>query len=175
MRSVLNYLTQIGILCFLLMGTQAQAQPIQWLTWEEAVRLSQTDLHPKKVFVDVYTDWCGWCKRMDKDTFQHPEVAAYMQDNFYMVKLNAEGKDPIVFLGKTFRYVPSGKRGYHELAATLLQGKMSYPSVVFLNENLKVLSPVAGYQKAEPFLHIARYFGDNIYKEKDWQSYTGKQ
>lgn len=148
------------------------AQEVQWLSWDEAVALASTDTQPKKIFVDVYTDWCGWCKKMDKDTFQNAEVAAYMTDNFYMVKLDGEGKDPIDFKGKTYKFIPSGRRGYHEFAAALLQGRMSYPTVVFLDEEMNMLSPVPGYQKPEPFLQIARYFGDNIYKSKDWKTYS---
>ncbi|MEM8506452.1 MAG: DUF255 domain-containing protein [Bacteroidota bacterium] len=164
--------TLVLAICLLFVIT-VNAQDIQWLSWEEAVALTQNEGNTKKVFVDVYTDWCGWCKKMDKDTFQNPQVAQYMQDNFYMVKFDAEGKDPIEFDGRTFEFVPSGRRGYHQLAAALLQNKMSYPTVVFLDENLKMLSPVPGYQKAKPFLKIARYFGDNIYKDQDWNSYAG--
>ncbi|MAO18114.1 DUF255 domain-containing protein [Flagellimonas marinaquae] len=171
MRSIF---TQISLLFLVFTSFSIQAQDINWISWEEAVELSKTDAKPKKIFVDVYTDWCGWCKKMDQNTFQNPEVSKYMQDNFYMVKMDAEGKDPIVYQGKTFKYVPSGRRGYHELAAALLQGKMSYPTVVFLDESLNMLSPVPGYQQVEPFMQIAKYFGDNIYKDKDWQSYAGK-
>ncbi len=167
-------ITQICLLFVLLFGLNATAQEINWLTWEEAVELSLTDTNPKKMFVDVYTDWCGWCKKMDKDTFKNPQVSAYMQENFYMVKLDAEGKEPIEYQGNTFKFVPSGRRGYHELAAALLQGKMSYPTVVFLDENRNMLSPVPGYQRVKPFMQIAQYFGDNVYKEKDWQTYAGK-
>ncbi|MAU25948.1 MAG: thioredoxin [Muricauda sp.] len=163
----------ITLVLTLLFATTISAQEINWLTWEEAVALTKNEGNTKKVFVDVYTDWCGWCKKMDKDTFQNPEVAAYMQANFYMVKMDAEGKEPIEYNGKTFKYVPSGRRGYHELAAALLQGRLSYPTVVFLDENLNMLSPVPGYQKVEPFLQIARYFGDDIYKTQDWKSYSG--
>jgi len=166
--------TQISLLFLIFMGFNAQAQDINWISWEEAVQLSQTDAQPKKIFVDVYTDWCGWCKKMDKNTFQNPEVSKYMQDNFYMVKMDAEGKDPIEYQGKAFKFVPSGRRGYHELAAALLQGRMSYPTVVFLDEQLNMLSPVPGYQQVEPFMRIAKYFGENIYKDKDWESYAGK-
>lgn len=167
-------ITQISLFFLLFIGLQASAQDIKWLTWNEAVKLSQTDAKPKKMFIDVYTDWCGWCKKMDKETFQNPEVSKYMQENFYMVKLDAEGKDPIEYKGNTFKFVPSGRNGYHELAAALLQGRLSYPTVVFLDEEMNMLSPVPGYQTVEPFMEIARYFGDNIYKDKDWKSYAGQ-
>jgi thioredoxin-related protein len=152
-------------------GWHTQAQELEWMSWEEAVTKATTEENPKKIFVDVYTDWCGWCKKMDKDTFQNPKVAEYMNAHFYMVKFDAEGKDPIEFQGKTFKFVPSGRRGYHELAAALTNNRLSYPTVVFLDSNLKMLSPVPGYQKVDPFLKIAKYFGDDIYKEKDWNTY----
>lgn len=157
----------------LLASGSVSAQQVEWMSWEEAVALAESGQQSKKIFVDVYTDWCGWCKRMDKDTFQNPEVAAYMRENFLMVKLDAEQQAPIVYKGKTFSFVPQGRRGYHELAAALLQGRLSYPTVVFLDENLNMLSPVPGYQQPEAFMKIARYFGDNIYKDKDWQTYSG--
>ena len=161
------------IVIALIFTLSVSAQEVNWISWNEAHELSQTEKNPKKIFIDVYTDWCGWCKKMDKDTFQNPEVATYMKANFYMVKLDAEGKEDITYNGKTFKFVPQGRRGYHEFAAALLQGKMSYPTVVFLDEKLGMLSPVPGYQKVEPFMQIARYFGDNIYKEKDWKTYSG--
>lgn len=157
-----------------LISFSATAQEVTWLSWNEAATLATTDATPKKIFVDVYTDWCGWCKKMDKDTFQNKEVAAYMEANFYMVKLDGEGKEEIEYKGKTFKFVPSGRNGYHEFAAALLNGKMSYPTTVFLDEEMNMLSPVPGYQKPAPFLNIAKYFGDDIYKEKDWKTYTGE-
>ncbi len=163
----------ITLALVLLLTTSASAQRVDWLSWDEAVALTKNEGNTKKVFIDVYTDWCGWCKKMDKDTFQNPEVAAYMNENFYMVKMDAEGKEPIDYNGKTFKFVPSGRRGYHELAAALLNGRMSYPTVVFLDEDLNMLSPVPGYQKVEPFMQIARYFGENIYKTQDWKTYSG--
>ncbi len=168
----LSQLIVIGLLLFT--GPVVVAQEVQWMSWEEATNLAATEENPKKIFVDVYTDWCGWCKKMDKDTFQNAEVAAYMSENFYMVKLDGEGKEPITYKGKTFEYVPSGRKGYHQFALALLQGRLSYPTVVFLDENLNMLSPVPGYQKPKPFLNIARYFGDNIYLKKDWKTYSGQ-
>ncbi len=170
------YFLALFILTFVLGGTthELKAQQVNWLSWQEATELARAEGNAKKIFIDVYTDWCGWCKRMDKDTFQNPQVAAYMNENFYMVKMDGEGKEPIEFKGKTYTYVPSGRRGYHQFAAALLQGRLSYPTVVFLDEQFNMLSPVPGYQKPGPFLNIARYFGEDIYKELDWKTYSGQ-
>jgi thioredoxin-related protein len=152
----------------------AQAQKIEWMSFEAAIDAQAKADQPKKIFIDVYTDWCGWCKKMDKETFNNPEVAVYMQQHFYMVKLDGEGKKPIVFRGKTFSFVPSGRNGYHELAAGLMQGQLSYPTVVFLNEQAELLSPVPGYHPPESFMPIARFFGDNHYKSSTWEDYQKK-
>jgi len=162
------------LFCLAILPFGSMAQEVNWLSWDEAAKLAETEKNPKKIFIDVYTDWCGWCKKMDKDTFQNAEVAEYMSKNYYMVKLDGEGKEPIVFRGKTFKFVPSGRNGYHEFAAALMQGKMSYPTTIFLDEKMNMLSPVPGYQKPEPFLKIAKYFGDNIHKEKDWNTYDSE-
>jgi thioredoxin-related protein len=142
---------------------------IAWMTMEEAIAANEQE--PRKIFIDVYTDWCGWCKRMDAATFQHAQIAPYMNKHFYNVKFNAEQKDSIVFQGHTFKYVANGRRGYHELAAALLQSKMSYPTVVFLDEEFKMLSPVPGFQPPAAFEPIMTYFGDNAYKNTTWEEY----
>ena len=170
-KSTLSFFKYIALVFICFWSFNANAQEVEWLSWKEAAELAATEQNPKKIFIDIYTDWCGWCKKMDKDTFQNPEVATYMSENFYMVKLDGEGKEPIEYKGKTFKFIPSGRKGYHEFAATLMQGRMSYPTVIFLDEKLDILSPVPGYHKPKPFLNIAKYFGDNIYKEKDWKAY----
>lgn len=147
------------------------AQEVTWLSWEEAIAKAETDAQPKKIFVDVYTDWCGWCKKMDANTFSNPEVAAYMEDKFYMVKLDAEQKEDITYKDKVYKHIAQGRRGYHELAYGLLQGRLSFPTVVFMNEKQELLSPVPGYLEPKEFLQIARYFGDDIFLKTKWADY----
>ena len=147
-------------------------EKIQWMTIEEAYALTTAEESPKKIFIDVYTDWCGWCKRMDKATFQRPEVTTYMNEHFYNVKFNAEQKEDIEILGNNFKFIAQGNRGYHELAAALLNGKMSYPTVLFMNGKFEMLSPVPGYQEVTAFLKIAHFFGDDDYLATPWASYS---
>ena len=148
---------------------KAKTSVIEWLSFEEAIERNKTT--PKKIFIDVYTDWCGWCKVMDKNTFSQPEIAAYMNENFYAVKLNAEQKEDITFNGSTFKFVAQGRRGYHELAAAILQGKMSYPTVVFMNENNQILQPIPGYQKPRQFDMIMRFFGESAFEKMSWEDF----
>jgi len=145
------------------------SETIQWLTWEQAMQKSNVE--KKKFIVDVYTDWCGWCKRMDAATFRQPEIAKYVNENYYAIKFNAEYKEDIVFNGKTYKYVANGRRGYHELAAELLQGRLSYPTVVFLDETQKVIQPIPGYKDPTQFEQIITYFGRNEHLKTPWEAY----
>lgn len=144
------------------------------MSFEEAVALNEAGAN-KPIFIDVYTDWCGWCKRLDQTTFSDPKVVEYMNATFLNVKLDGEERDTINFKGQKFKYVASGRRGYNELPAALLNGRLSYPTVVFLNAEFQNLSPVPGYQPAPQFLQIAKFFGDGHYQTTTWEDYVAAQ
>lgn len=150
--------------------SSGKESPIKWYSFEEAYKKNKKN--PKKIFIDVFTDWCGWCKKMDAETFTDPTIAKYMNKHFYCVKFDAERKDTIVLDGQVFvNPNPTGKRSTHKLAFDLLGGNLSYPSYVFLNENGQKLSVVGGYQKAKDFEGVLHYFGDNAYLKSTWEDY----
>ncbi|MDQ3051083.1 MAG: DUF255 domain-containing protein [Bacteroidota bacterium] len=144
---------------------------IQWVSFEDAVMLAEKN--PKKIFIDIYTHWCGWCKKMDATTFKEAEVVQFINTNFYPVKLNAETRDTIQFRDKEFRYVTEYKA--NELAISLLSGKMGYPSYVLLDEQFSLLSPpVQSYLTKDDLMPILTFYGSNIYKTKSWEEYSKK-
>ncbi len=143
---------------------------VNWIDFEKAVE-KQAEV-PKKIFVDVYTDWCGWCRRMDADTYSHPVVAAYLNDNYYPVKLNAEHKEPITFQGVVFENQnPEGRRHAHDLAAALLQGKMGYPSIVLIDEESNIITSIPGFKQAIDMEYILYFFHNDIYKDTSWEDF----
>ena len=145
---------------------------IKWYTIEEVQELNVNN--PKKVFIDVYTDWCGWCKKMDATTFQDPKIVKLLNEDFYAVKLDGEGQEIINFKDKDYKFIPQGRKGYHELAATLMNGKLSYPTTVYLDENLNMLQPIPGYMKVEDLEPILIYLGQDYYKNVSWKDFIAQ-
>ncbi len=148
----------------------ASGDKVKWYTFEEALAANQKN--PKKLFIDMYTDWCGWCKKMDQTTFLNPVIVDYMNKHYYAVKFNAERKDTVTFNGHDYVNAnPTGKRSSHQLAQQLLNGRMSYPSYVFMNEEEQMITVVPGYRKAPEFESILNYIGSNAYKTKKWDEF----
>ncbi|MBV6654811.1 MAG: DUF255 domain-containing protein [Mameliella sp.] len=162
----------MAITCLQFTPNQALAQGdnVSWMGWDEAV--GHIENQDKKVLLHIYTDWCTWCKRMDTITFQSAPIASYINSSFHPVRLDAERKTSIEYQGKTFVFVENGKRGYHQFAAELLRGRMSFPSVVFMDENGEVIQSIVGYKSPEEFERILTYFAENYYKEKPWSAFN---
>ncbi|MBK9336820.1 MAG: hypothetical protein IPM98_09615 [Lewinellaceae bacterium] len=103
-----------------------------------------------------------------------PSVAQYLNDNYYPVKLNAEQQEEITFNNKTYSFRKNGARGYHELAAELLNNRLSFPTVVFLDETMSVIQPIPGYLEAPKLEAILNYFGSDSHKTTPWETYERK-
>lgn len=164
----------LAIFCAFTLPTQPETNtaeaPIEWMTWEQAIKASEKN--PKKIFVDVYTDWCGWCKRMDKSTFTDPKVASYINKHFYAVKFDAEQKEEIVYKGKTLKYMAAGRRGVHELAYALLDGRLGYPAFVYLDENQDRITISPGYKTPEVIITELEFIAGEHYKTTSYEDFT---
>lgn len=145
-------------------------EKVKWLTFKEAVAKQSTE--QRKIIVDIYTKWCKWCKEMDESTFNQTDIAHYINENFLAVKFDAEQQEPIVFNDKTYQFVKYGKTGYHELAVELTGGRLSFPTLVFLDENMEVIQAIRGFQTVSRFGQIITYFAQDKYKTTPWAKYT---
>ena len=145
--------------------------PVKWYTFAQAVELQKKK--PKPIMVDVYTSWCGPCKMMSANTFGNEILAKYINENFYPVKFNAETRDTVRFNGVTFANKnPIGtQRPVHDFAISILDSKLMYPSIVFLNEDIKKIQTITGYYKADQFEPILKFFGSGKYKDTKWEDY----
>jgi thioredoxin-related protein len=143
----------------------AEAKEIKWLNFAEAQRLMA--ITPKKVYVDIFTDWCGWCKVMDKKTFQNPDVVKYMNANFYCIKFNAEKDNAIYFMGKMYEL----ENGVSALANKLMNGKLSYPTSIFMEEGFNNPQPVPGYLDLVNYETIVTYLASGNSKTTPFDKY----
>jgi len=146
------------------------AQQIEWMSFEEAVEKSKTA--PRKIFVHIYTEFCHYCKKMDRETFTNQYIAKYLNENYYPVKLDGQHPNDIVFNNKNYSFVRrGGQNSYHELPAKLMNGRLSYPTIVFLDEQQEVIQSIPGYRGALEFELFITYFGENQHKSIPWSSY----
>jgi len=146
---------------------------IKWLSLDDAQVAMNKE--PRMVWFDVYTDWCGWCKHMDKTTFSNPNVIKYMNEHFYAVKLDAEQKTDIRFQGKMFNAAnPPQNRTPHPFATQLLQGQMSYPTSVVMDLNFQNPQIIPGYQDVKTMEMVLKYFGEGIFKKTPWAVYSAE-
>lgn len=160
----------------LLLSANAQVAEINWMTVEEAIEAQKKE--PRKILIDVYTQWCGPCKMMDRTTFHDPEVVSYINANYYAVKFDAESPEDLVFKGQTFSnpdYVPNkaGRNGVHQFSRALRVS--AYPTVVFLDESLNILTGVRGVQQPAQIELYLKFFALDMHLSENpqatWENY----
>lgn len=133
------------------------AQQIQWLSVDQALAAQKKS--PKPIFMDVYTDWCGPCKMLDRNTFADPNFIKYINDNYYAVKFNAEGNSTVTYNGVKYDNpgydaARKGRNAMHEFTAFLkVRG---YPSMYVLDSKGQLKDPIVGYYTAEQLLPLIK-------------------
>ena len=147
------------------------AGKINWVTLEEAIELQKTT--PKKIIMDVYTNWCGPCKMLDRNTFQNEDVANYVNEHFYAVKFNAEGNESIAYKDKAYtnpkydKTKANRRNSAHEFSRFLKV--RAYPTLVFFDEEANVIAPITGYQTPQKLELYLKLFKSDKYKEMTTQ------
>ena len=143
---------------------------VKWLSFQEA--FEQNKKQPKPFLIDVYTDWCGWCKHMMRTTYSDPSVSGYINNWFYPIKFNAETKDTIEYLGtKYFNEDTIRKRSTHQLAVKLLGTQQSYPSTIFINNNFQFVLNTSGFLESKKIEPILVYTVENVFRTTAYEDF----
>ena len=143
--------------------TSLRAQ-VKWPTIEEAA--SET-IGTKLYFIDFYTSWCGYCKKMDRETFTDPTVAKILNKYYYPVKFNAEGTNTFVWFGKTYNPASAGRNRTHEFA----KGVQGYPTFNLFTADGKLFQSIPGYVAAKDFTVILWYLASGDYNRYSYEQY----
>jgi len=139
----------------------------KWMTLREASDSLKKEKRP--ILVDLYTDWCGWCKVMDKKTYSHKQVSQYLGQKFYAVKIDAESRQAIEWNGKSYLFNAQYKT--NEFALYLTQGQLSYPTTVIIPVDGTAPQAIPGYLEPKDFEMIVKYFGEGHYGKTPFPQY----
>ena len=167
----IGYLLLIVLLASFKPMTNETEKEINWVTMEEAIELQKTV--PKKIMMDVYTNWCGPCKMLDKNTFHNADVADYVNEHFYAVKFNGEGNESVTYKDKTYGNpsydaTKANKRNSAHDFARFLKVR-AYPTMLFFDEEANFITPVTGYLKPQQLELYLKLFQSDKYKEMTTQ------
>lgn len=161
----------LSVILFLLVSSfqiNVPKEKLQWLSLEEAEQKSAQE--PRPLLIDLYTDWCGWCKVMDRKTYSSQDLIKYLNQKFYVVKLNAESKKDITWKGKVYSY-NAGFRT-HDIAITFTKGELAYPTTVILPVNENDPQAIAGMLDVKEMEMLTKYFGENKYGKVSFDDYA---
>lgn len=153
---------------------------IVWLDFADVNKVVEKNIKKDKVkvdkliIVDFYTDWCGWCKRLDNETYKDPEVVALMNKYFYPIKFDAEQRDSVQFAGVLYKFKSSGSRGTNEFALNMASrpgGRIGYPTITIISPMGEKVAVEAGFKNAEKMKIFLIYYGEGHYKTKDYVAF----
>ncbi|MBI4744457.1 MAG: thioredoxin fold domain-containing protein [Actinobacteria bacterium] len=144
-------------------GEKQLKSKINWIDYSTAIAEAKQEKKP--IFIDFFTEWCFYCKKMDKETFSDPKVIEYMNNNFKSVKIDAESNENVVHQGKIFTKKELAKE----------YSVSGYPTLWFLDSKGNKVAPQTGFVDAQGLLYILEYVKSGSYKSMNFQDFINSK
>ncbi len=156
---IIRVISIIAASFFLYAPVSAQeTESVRWLSFEQLE--DSLAVQPKKVFIDFYTDWCVYCRKMDQVVFTKPEVMAALNEAYYAVRFDAETESVVNFGGQQLinDQVGQSRNPLHQIAQLLAlrEGQFSAPTFVILDEDFKVTARYFEYMPSKRLLRALK-------------------
>ncbi len=155
--------------CFINVAV-AQQESINWMSFEDMQKSYATA--PKPIIIDLYTDWCGWCKVMDNNTYKNQKLVKYINEKYYAIKFNAESKNSVNFNGKLYNY--DAKNRINSLALYLTYGRLEFPHTILIEAPYGQPAPFSGYLKPGQMESPLKFFGEKLYGKETFVEFNKK-
>lgn len=150
-----------GLLLLVAVG-RIQGQEVNWLSFNQLDSALAVEARP--VFLDFYTSWCTFCRKMDKEVFVKPEVAQKLNQDYYAVKMDAETREVILFDGQRWsnQQATNKRDGIHDLAMLLASqnGEFIPPTMLFLSKDFEVEARYFEYMSSKTLLKYLKRYRD---------------
>lgn len=138
---------------------------LPWMNMSELKQKMKSD--PKPALIDLYTNWCYWCKVMDKKTYTNSKVISYINDHFYPVKLDAETKNIIDWKDKSYSYNENYK--VNDFTMYVTSGQPGFPTTVIFTDDHSEPISIQGFLEPKEMEPILKYFGEGAYKTESFE------
>ena len=139
------------------------AKDLSWKKFDAGI--AEAKKSGKMILIDVYTDWCKWCKTMDTVTYKDKKVSEYLSKNFVLIKLNAEANERIFYAGK--------KMSPGEFAQSMrIDG---YPATLFMKKNGEPITILPGFSEPKMFIHVLGFISGSHFEKKSFDQYLAEK
>jgi len=115
----------------------------------------------KYAIVDFYTDWCGWCKKMDEEVFSRPDVSLRLSREFVTIRIDAESANPLTYKGQK-----TNARTF-----TGMMQVQGYPTLIVFNSKGDPVALLPGYVDAKTFMLFLDYVKREVYRKQTFEDY----
>ena len=159
----------ITCVVFMFLAVAATAQ----VNWTTVDKMGSIDLkeNNKLGFIDFYTTWCGWCKKLDTETFRNDTVARILNKYYHAARFDAESKDDVEWKDDVYKNPDLTKKMIHSFTKHIIIGKISFPTTVVLDKQMNVINVLPGYFPPKDFVMILWYFVNDNYRKYPFEDF----